>query len=118
MLGSRKGPVGLIYVIFAIALSGLVGCSDFYPIEEQSPVKDEFIALIEDDRVLYKEGMKEQALLIQRVLDEQVKIIEKIHGKPFINTPFVHLCDTRECLPNIQGLMLVFWLQSPRTVYF
>ena len=104
MFYSRKRSSRLFYGIFSIALSGLVGCSDFYPVEKQSPAKNDFIALVEDDRILYKQGMKEQSLLIQSVLDEQVRAIEKIHGKPFINSPIIHLCDTKECFAKYTGI--------------
>lgn len=90
--------------IFAIALSGLVGCSDFYPVENESPVKSDFVALAEDARVLYKQGMREQALLVQSVLDEQIERIEKVHGKPFVNQSVVHLCDTQECFAEYTGI--------------
>jgi hypothetical protein len=101
MFYSRKRLLRLIYSVFAIALSG---CSDFHPVEKESPVKGDFIALAEDNRVLYKQGMKEQALLIHSVLDEQVKAVEEIHGKPFINPPIVHLCDTRKCFADYTGI--------------
>ncbi|GAA3940909.1 hypothetical protein [Litoribacillus peritrichatus] len=92
------------HVILVIALSTLAGCADFYPIEKQSPVKDEFITLAEDDRVLYQQGTKAQALLIQSVLDEQIRNIEKAHGKPFLYQPIVHLCDTRKCFAEYTGI--------------
>lgn len=93
-----------IFGILAISLLGLVGCSDFYPVEDQSPVQDDFVTLAEDGRVLYEQGTREQALLIQSVLDEQIKSLEKTHGKPFVNQPVVHLCGTRECFAKHTGI--------------
>ncbi|WHI52944.1 hypothetical protein P3339_09335 [Microbulbifer sp. MLAF003] len=104
MLFSRSRSSRSIYGALAIAFSALVGCSDFFPVERQSPAKEDFLTLTEDDRILYKEGMKDQALLIRNVLDEKVKDIEIVHGKPFINPPVVHLCDTRECFAKYTGI--------------
>ncbi|MFC3152885.1 hypothetical protein ACFOEK_17735 [Litoribrevibacter euphylliae] len=104
MISSRKYLSQFKHGIMTIALLGLVGCSDFFPIAKHSPAKDDFIALAEDNRVLYKQGMKSQALLIQSVLNEQIKIVEEVHGKPFVNPPIVHLCDTRECFAKYTGI--------------
>ena len=102
---STQGKIfQFIQLFFVTSFIFLVGCSDFNPVEKKSPVKDEFIVLVEDRRVLYKSGLKEQALLIQDVLDKQIELIEKVHGKPFVNPPIVHLCDTRECFAEYTGI--------------
>lgn len=100
----QKKPSRLACGFLVIAISGLVGCSDFHPVEDQSPVKDDFVTLAEDDRVLYRNGMRDQALLIQGVLEKQIETIEEIHGKPFVNQPVVHLCDTQECFAEYTGI--------------
>lgn len=76
----------------------------FYPLKETSPVEHEFIALKEDNRVLYKAGTRSEALLIQSVLDKMIKSVENAHGKPFIKRVIVHLCDTRECFAEHTGI--------------
>ena len=91
--------------IFTLSLFYLLtSCSDFYPLDGTSPVASEFIALKEDDRILYKEGMRDEALLIQNVLDEMIKSIEEVHAKPFTKRVVVHLCDTRECFAENTGI--------------
>ncbi len=80
------------------------GCDNFSPLEGRSPVKDEFNTLAIDDRILFKPGMEESALLIQKVLDSQIKLIEGVHGGPFSKKVIVHICDTRECFNLYTGL--------------
>lgn len=87
-------------LIFSVS----TGCDNFSPLEGRSPVKGEFNTLAIDDRILFKPGMKESALLIQKVLDSQIKLIERVHGAPFSKKVIVHICDTRECFNSYTGL--------------
>lgn len=94
-----------IYVCFIILFLALAtGCDNFSPLEGRSPVEDEFNTLAIDERILFKPGMEESALLVQKALDEQIKLIEGVHGKPFAKKVIVHICDTQECFNSYTGL--------------
>jgi len=97
-----KKYVLFCFVTLAVALSS--GCDNFSPLEGRSPVQDEFIVLASDDRILYKPTMEESAKLVQKVLDEQIRLIESVHGTPFEKKVLVHICDTRECFNSYTGL--------------
>jgi hypothetical protein len=90
------------FIILILGISS--GCDNFSPLEGRSPVKDEFVALSVDERVLFKPSMEKSALLVQKVLDEKIKQIEEIHGKPFTRRVTIHVCDTQECFNEYTGL--------------
>lgn len=94
---------GLLCVT-ALAILLTAGCDNFVPLEGHSPVKAEFITLAGDDRVLYKPSMEQSAIRVQKVLDEQIKRIETVHGAPFTKKVIVHICDTRKCFNSYTGL--------------
>jgi len=98
----RKKYFFACFVALALVMSA--GCDNFTPLEGRSPVQDEFIALANDDRVLYKPGMEESAILVQKALDDQIRLIESVHGTPFTKKVIVHICDTRECFNSYTGL--------------
>ncbi|MFA0792660.1 hypothetical protein ACCI51_19165 [Microbulbifer echini] len=93
------------YACFAMLVLVLsTGCDNFSPLEGHSPVEDEFSKLAADERILFKPGMEENALLVQKILDDQIKLIEGVHDKPFSKKVTVHICDTRECFNSYTGL--------------
>lgn len=96
--------IGLFLCFALVLIFLLLGPDNFSPLEGRSPVTDQFNELAIDDRVLFKSGMEEAALLVQRVLDNKIREIEEVHGKPFTKKVIVHICDTQDCFNSYTGL--------------
>ncbi len=105
MTWSKYIWVTILFLCFAILLIFLLlGPDNFSPLEGKSPVVDQFSKLAMDDRVLFKPGMDEAALLVQKVLDDKIEKIEEVHGKPFPKKVIVHICDTQDCFNSYTGM--------------
>ncbi|TCS43204.1 hypothetical protein [Reinekea marinisedimentorum] len=89
-------------VIFLFSITA-AACSYFKPVPEISPVEDEF-QVYSDSRILYKQGMEEQAGLIASVIDSSIQTIEQVHQKPFTSKVTVHICDTPKCFARYTKL--------------
>ncbi|MBL4794473.1 MAG: hypothetical protein JKY24_02965 [Pseudomonadales bacterium] len=81
----------------------LASCSVFEPLAGESPVRENFIALDIDDRILYKKGAKTNALLIAESLEKHIQKVESVHGEFFSKKVVVHICDTTACFNKYTG---------------
>ena len=104
--GVRVNSMAMSFIkYFHIILLGsiLASCSAFEPLSGESPVKESFIALDIDGRILYKKGAKTQALLIAESLEKHIKAVESVHGEVFLKQIVVHICDTASCFSEYTG---------------
>ena len=99
--GGKKPSYARLFNL--INTNSLVGCYAFEPLNEDSPVKNEFLSLEADPRVLYKEGALDLAKLIAKELDKSIAKVEEVHGKEFTKKVTVHICNTAECFSKYTG---------------
>lgn len=94
----------IFFLSILILIYLFLGPDNFSPLEGNSPVADQFNKLATDDRILFKQDMDESAMLIQKVLNEKIREIEEVHGKPFSKKVIVHICDTQNCFNSYTGM--------------
>ncbi|WP_444904265.1 hypothetical protein ACJJIU_03960 [Microbulbifer sp. CnH-101-E] len=78
--------------------------TDSYVSKGESPVATDFISYKEDTRILYKDGMQEEAAITSQVLDKSINSIELVHGKAFTGLVRIHICNSPKCFTRYTGL--------------
>lgn len=81
-----------------------------------------FLVLESDPRILYEQGSKNNALIVNKILDQRLTTVEEILGYSTMLTPSVYICNTQSSFneyvylsENVRGA--VFWgklFLSPR----
>nr|WP_010130517.1 hypothetical protein [Microbulbifer agarilyticus] len=98
--------IAILLIIPVIISLGIffVYSTDTYVSKGESPVATDFTSYKQDPRILYKDGMREEAAIASQALDESIKSIEHIHGKAFTGVVRIHICNSPKCFTRYTGL--------------
>ncbi len=96
-LYSNKTICNLKFFYCFLILCTLTGCSAFRPLDNDSPVREDFKILQEDSRILYKPSAIQNARTLIQYIDSSISAVEQVHGEKFSKQVIIHVCDTEEC---------------------